>query len=101
MEDLLLTMVDLGTISGAHKAVRSKSLTRRSCFRPVEGGADIDWAGKGDNNVQESWIAEEHPEGNSSRVISVRIRSTARSSDTGSTLDNGCNEIREDCVGRG
>lgn len=73
-------------------------LTRRSCLNPPVGGADIGFIGKGDRVAEGTLIAEEHPGGEFSFTISVRMRNTSRSSDVGSIASNGCDAVRNDCV---
>lgn len=53
IEDLLLMMEDWERMSGGSKGDR-KSLTRRSCFNPPVGGADIAFTGEDDRAVKET-----------------------------------------------
>jgi hypothetical protein len=100
IEDLLLMMEDWEGMSGGSRRDR-KSLTRRSCFNPPVGGADIAFTGGDDLAVKETWFAEKHSGGECSPGKSVRMRNTSRSSDAGSTICNGCDVLRNDCVAAG
>lgn len=87
-------------VSGGSKCLR-KPLTRRSRFNPPVGGADIAFAGEGDRVGKETWLAEEHPRGASSLVMSVRMRNISRSSDVGRTVCNDCDALCSGCVTAG